>query len=247
MKQGLQKSLLLLFLCGSAMAGPPAHEGPVIYAMNIVFAKTPFSDIKPAGIVNKNGVGTKKHFEFRYDNQGRLIELSFKQGSKLVSFSDRFVRVPLTRFCYTEGMETRTFYNEYGHRSLVSGNVYISEFILDEEGEREALRFLDLKGILTENDFGIATYQWEELPPHSILEKRYNLQNELLRNRLEFQYMITRFDFDRRGLLQTMTNLGESGERITADEAGVVKTQLLYDDAGYLLSWCLCLNNVDRF
>ena len=237
MKQGLQKILLLLFLCGSAMAGPPAHEGPVIYAMSIVFAETPFSDIRPAGVVSKDEVGAKKHFEFLYDSLGRLVELSFKQKSKLIAFSDRFVRAPLTRFSYTANTETRIFYNEYAQRSLVSGNVYTSQFTLNKQGERASLKFLDLKGNLTENDFGIATYQWEELSPHSILEKRYNLQNELVRNRPEFQYMITRFDFDRRGLLQTMTNLGESGERITADEAGVVTTQLLYDDARYLLSW----------
>lgn len=99
------------------------------------------------------------------------------------------------------------------------------------------MSFFDWKGNLTENDFGIATYHWEKLSSNSILEKRYNLQNELVRNRPEFQFMITRFDFNKKGFLDTMTNLGKSGERITADEAGVVKTQLQYDAAGHLLSW----------
>lgn len=104
MKKCLLILHLQLFIGGHTVAAgeiSPEKER-VIYAMSIVFAETPFSDIRPAEIINMSEVGGKKHFEFHYDSLGRLVELSYKQRSKLIAFSDRFVRAPLTRFTYTD-------------------------------------------------------------------------------------------------------------------------------------------------
>lgn len=207
------------------------------YAMSIVFRETPYSDIKGANYVTKSEANNVKHFEFDYDEQGRLIESRYVLNDELITFNDRFVRAPKIKISYQDSLEIRTFYNEYGHRTLVSGDVYETRITLNDKGERKSLTFYDLNGKPIENDFGIASYKWQIAPNGDLIESRYNLKDELVRNRPEFQYMITRFSFDENDMLTEMTNLGIDGKQPTPDDSGVITTKIKYDDKGRFIEW----------
>lgn len=229
--------MLLIFLFTGCVS---KQDNPVYttkYAMSIVFRETPYTDIQGAKIVSKDQVENIKHFEFDYDDKQRLIEFRYVLNGELFAFSDRFVRAPKIKISYQDSLEIRTFYNEYGHRTLVSGNVYESRITLNEKGERIALTFYGLNGEPIENDFGIADYKWLKEPNSDVIESRYNLKNELVRNRPEFQYMVTRFSFNENDMLKEMTNLGLDGKRPIPDDSGVVKTKIKYDDEGRFIEW----------
>ena len=207
------------------------------YAMSIVFMETPYLDIKGANYISKDSITNVKHFEFDYDAQGRLIESRYVLNDELIAFNDRFVRAPKIKISYQGNLEIRTFYNEYGHRTLVSGDVYETRITLNEKGERIALTFYGLNGKPIENDFGIVTYHWETQLNGSVIESRYNLKGALVRNRPEFQYMITKFVFDQDNMLTAMTNLGLDGKQPTPDDSGVISTRIKYDEKGRFVEW----------
>lgn len=235
------KNILLatiaLVLLGSCNPKEDEVQTTTKYAMGIVFRETPYADIQGASMVEKPEVENVKHFEFDYDARGRLIEFRYVLDDELLSFSDRFVRAPKIKIDYQDSLEIRRFYNEYGHRTLVSGDVYEVRITQNDKGERTALVFYGVDGNPIENDFGIAKYHWAKNINGDIIESRYNIKDELVRNRPEFQYMITRFSFDENDRLTEMTNLGLDGKQPTPDDSGTVSTRIKYDDDGRFIEW----------
>lgn len=207
------------------------------YAMGIVFRETPYTDIQGAKIVGKEQTQNVKHFEFDYDDKDRLIEFRYILNDELISFSDRFVRAPKIKIRYKDSFEIRTFFNEYGHRTLVSGDVYETHIKRNGKGERTNLNFYDIHVNPVENDFGIAKYIWVTEPNGDVMERRYNLKDELVRNRPEFQYMVTRFSFNTAKMLVGMTNLGLDGAQPTADDSGAISIRITYDADGRFITW----------
>ena len=209
----------------------------VLYSTNIVFRETPYSDMKGANEISKQEAQNINHFELSYDNLDRLTEIKYVLNGRVKPYYDRFVRAPHIKIEYNKNEEIRTFYNEHGHRTLVSGDVYEVRIKLSESGEREHLQFYDVKGNVIENDFGIATYYWVKKDTNHIIEYRYDRKGNLQRNRPGFGYMITEFKFLNNGFLDIMTNLGESGEGPVVDKSGVVSTKIGYDEKGQFVQW----------
>lgn len=208
-----------------------------IFASNIVFRETPYSDIKGANEISKDESKSINHFELTYDNNDRLTEIKYVLNGRLKPYYDRFVRAPQIKIEYNGDQEIRTFYNEHGHRTLVSGDVYEVRIKLSKKGERESLEFYDVKGNAIENDFGIAKYTWIIKDNSTVIEHRFDEEGNLTRNRPGFGYIITEFKFRSDVFLDKMTNLGIEGVRPTPDEAGVVSTQIGYDENGQFIQW----------
>lgn len=228
-------ALFAMMMGGSIQA---VHAAPYTeYCAGVVFRETPFADIRCARPLKREAVRETKHFELDYDADGRLLEVRHSQAGEARAFSDRFVRAPRVTIHYENGQEIRQFYDEWGQRSLVSGDVYEARFDLDEKGQRTALVFYGLDGKPLDNDFGISRYEWSVREDGEVIEHRYNTAGELMRNRPGFGYMVTRFAYDARGLLTRMYNLGESGVELTADEAGVAMTQITYNRHGQFSGW----------
>ncbi|WP_417463422.1 hypothetical protein [Kordiimonas sp.] len=229
-------SALFAMMMGGSIQAVHAAEYTE-YCAGIVFRETPFADIRCARALSRDAVGETKHFELDYDADGRLLEVRHSQTGELRAFSDRFVRAPRVTIQYQNDQEIRQFYNEWGHRTLVSGDVYEARFDLDEKGRRTGLVFYGLDGKPLDNDFGISRYEWGVREDGEVIERRYNTAGELVRNRPGFGYMVTRFAYDARGLLTRMYNLGESGETLTADEAGIAMTEISYNRHGQFSGW----------
>ena len=231
-------SLLLVFV-GLQAISFTAFSSPhlVKYCASTVFRETPFANIRCAKEISFEQASTIKHFEFEFDEQGRLTSVQYKLKNRLVSYSDRFVRSPRTKIKYQEKQEIRTYFDENNLPTLVSGDIFKSIFSLDNQGRRTSVKFLNLGGDLVNNDFGIAAYNWTVLDNGQVVETRVNTDGDLVRNRPGFGYMVTRFAYDANGLLTRMYNLGSKGEELTSDEAGVVMTQISYSPLGQFKQW----------
>lgn len=231
--------LLLLVSVGIQAISLPSIASPrlVKYCASTVFRETPFADIRCAKEISSEQASSIKHFEFEYDTQGRLTSVQYKLKNRLVPYSDRFVRAPRTKIQYLHNQEIRTYFDENNLPTLVSGDVYQSLFILNKLGQRKSVKFLNLDGNLVNNDFGIAAYNWTVLENGQVVETRVNADDDLVRNRPGFGYMITRFAYDSNGLLTRMYNWGSKGTALTPDEAGVVMTKISYSPVGQFKQW----------
>lgn len=219
------------------LGGIQLEEKTTIYAMGMVFRETPFADMRGAGIVNRKDVDNLKHFELDYDSKNRLVEVRYMLNDQLLPYADRFVRASKIIITYQDSLEIRTFFNEYGHRTLVAGNVYSTLIVKDAHNRRKSLTFLGLNDEPVANDFGIASYHWKVESANQIVESRFDLEGNLVRNRPEFQFMVTRFRFDDTGMLERMTHLGLDGQHITVDDAGAAHIEVKYDSLGRLVEW----------
>lgn len=234
LRASLAAGVLLSMSASQDAAAKPHHTD---YCFDVVFRETPYADIACASHTRAEYIGEAKHFELDYDDAGRLIEVRYVQKNNLRNYAGRFVRAPKTRISFKDGAETRIYFNEYGHRTVVSGDVYETRIDLAPNGDRRSLTFFDVDGAPTENDFAIAKYSWVTEPDGDVIEKRYRLDGSLQRNRPGFGYFVTRFSYDARGLLRRMTNLGEAGETATEDDAGIVATQIQYDRNNRFTRW----------
>ncbi|MDC6367545.1 MULTISPECIES: hypothetical protein [Flavobacteriaceae] len=207
------------------------------YYAGIAFRETPYADIKGTRPLPKEIAEKVNHFQFDYDQYNRLVKVQYLLNGKLKAFKDRFVRAPKINIEYNKNQEIRTFYNEFGDRMVVSGDVYKSVFSLDENGDRTSLKFYDVNDNPTENDFRIASYEWSTNPDGTVIEKRYDIDRNIQRNRPGFGYYITKFTYDHRGLLRLMTNYGKEGAEITPDKAGIAHTKIGYDANTFFIQW----------
>lgn len=203
----------------------------------MVFRETPYTDMRCTRPLTKQETSATKHFELDYDSSGKLVELRYSHAGKLRAFSDRFVRAPRITIHYEGNQEIRRFYNEWSTRALVSGDVYEARFTLDNKGKRKELIFYGLDGKPVDNDFNISRYTWQTRDDGEVIEHRYNVKGDLIRNRPGFGYIVTRFAYDANGLLTRMYNLGEEGQNLTPDEAGIAMTQISYDKHGQFTGW----------
>lgn len=231
------QGLLLAFAVAGTVSLPALGAMNTIACASLSFRETPYADFRCGGVLPQEAIGHSKHFELDIDDQGRIAEVRFQQGDELRAYADRFVRAPRISISHDGNREVRRFYNEWNHRTLVSGDVYEARFELDERGRRKSLAFHGLDGDVVNNDFGIARYEWRTREDGEVIEHRYNTEGELVRNRPGFGYMVTRFAYDANGLLTRMYNLGTKGEALTPDDAGVAMTQIAYDRLGRFTQW----------
>lgn len=218
------------------------------YCYQLPFRETPAAEVRCIFQVSPEQAKKRKHIELSYNANNQLISIKNKIGNKLKDFDERWVRSAFTKIKHSPSgkKETRLFYNELGHRTLVSGDVYFEVFEKNEYGQYISLRFFGLDNKPVQNHFGISHYQWSRDLQGRLVEKRYNLKNEITTNRPGFGYEITRFVYDERGLLTRMENLGKKGEQPTPDKAGVVYTQINYDQFGYFKNWINLDKNGNR-
>lgn len=223
----------------AAMLASPAEPDVARhqFCAAMTFRETPFSDMRCARELAPDALGDRKYFRLSYDAAGRLVEVSFRQNGALRAHEGRFVRAPMIRIAYEPGLEIRRYYDEHGNRTLVSGNVYETRFTLSDENERLTARFFGIEGEVVEDHFGIARYAWSVDPHAVVTEHRYDIAGNITRNRPGFGYFVTRFHFDADGLLRRMENWGEDGVAPVPDDAGIVATEIRYNDHAQFTRW----------
>ncbi|RDY57744.1 hypothetical protein [Flagellimonas nanhaiensis] len=207
------------------------------YYAGIAFRETPYANILGTRPLPKEKAEKVNHFQFDYDKEGKLVRVRHLLNGKIKPFSDRFVRGSHIEITYQGNQEIRTFYNEHGQRCVVSGDVYKSIFTTDDNGDRTSLKFYGVDGNPIENDFRIASYEWKTNLDGTVVEKRFDIDGNIQRNRPGFGYYITKFTYDHRGLLRLMTNLGKEGKEITPDDAGIAHTKIGYDNNAFFVQW----------
>lgn len=223
----------------SAGASEAGAGTKVAYYSQLVFRETPFADLRGAYPISHEGAKSYKHYRFVYDQNDRVIEVSFRHGNEIHDLNisrTALLFTPVIRIEYREKKEIRTFYDPFMN-PMTSNGSFREEFDLDDDGNRVALQFFDFNDQTIENDWGISRYEWSIDARGSVTENRHNLKREPVEIRPHFPFFCLKLHYDQRGLLTMMENYGRNCEQLTNNELNAAQDRLQYNAQGGFYAW----------
>ena len=225
-------------LLASCKPGEKEMDSGESYFRHLRFSESPYDQYAGLHEITADEAGDINHYRFSYDNEGRLIELSYGRGDVLLKGSG--AGAPLVKIAYVGNREVHNYFNLEGEPVTRSG-FYTAEYELDDAGVRKHLRFLDNEGNPVENNNSIAWFDWEILANGQLKENRYNLEGEetVLNEFCPFYEL--RFSYDENGFLSMMANYqGDTMYNCTVENCGDIGVSYFrfdYNDAGDLTSF----------
>ena len=217
------------------------------YYRHLVFRETPYSDTRGNHPIDAATAQKEAHYCFVYDEQDRLIEVSHRIGDDLIADNgnwDSFIWFsPKMTITYEENKEIRCYYNHLNQQIEAHGAMYKAVFLLNEKGQRTAVRFYNKDNQPSENAWGIHRYQWKQLEDGKVIEKRFNLKDEAQTVRPNFTFYTVRLEFGKDDLLDFMYHLNADGKVIrNAMKAGM--DRIVYDQEENFSRWMVFDENL---
>ncbi|WP_300529107.1 hypothetical protein [Maricaulis sp.] len=207
---------------------------------HIMFRETPYAAYRGIHPIDAELAAGVAHYEFDYDDQGRLSRVVYQVGDQPVwdnGVWDSFIWfAPDVRVSYEAGREIHSYFNTQGERVAAHGNVYSAVYTLDENGARTALAFYDAEGEPSESEWGIHRYDWRPSDDGHVFERRYNLAGEMMPMRPVLEFYETKMEYDADGKLVFMRNYGLEGVP-TDNSTGAGIDRITYDLAGNFIRW----------
>ena len=239
MKKRLLLCLTYLCLthCGSTLA--QGNTLTVERYGHLPFRETPFADIRGSYPMTEGESRTRKHFELTKDPEGRVIEMKFKQGEKVVPLNvsrNAVTHSSHVKIRYEGNQEIRTYFDTEGNPTLANG-VYKSVFTLDNYGNRTSLSFMDFEGKQIESSWGVYRYDWTVDKRGTVTEQRFDKTGKPVSIRPGFPFYCLKLHYDQRGLLALMENYGLDCKQLTLNELNGAQDKLEYDDRGSMIAW----------
>ncbi|WP_048331379.1 nuclear transport factor 2 family protein [Bizionia psychrotolerans] len=191
---------------------------------------SPYIDIVGIHPLDSLTASTTSHYIFKSDKYNRLVEIINHHYHTEKVHPLASLGVYKVVFNYEDGKEIRTFYDPNSKRIANDRNVYKEVYLLDKKGLRYQLNFYDLEDNPMESNWKITEYQWEK-SKRFIVEKRYNLNKDLVPVSPYFKFGITGILLDKKGAPKGHYNLN-STLAITENEDGLASYQDTFDDKG---------------
>jgi len=218
-----QKFILfaLLAVTISACNQKPAKteaESNVKYFRSIQFSESPWDTEKGTHALTAEEAKTINNYKFTYNEKGQLTSLEYNRNNVLLDYGS----LGAAKITYTyEGNKQLKHFFDDKNVATKNGGAFTSEYTLNDEGMRIAMRFLDETGAPIENRNKIHNYVWKKLPDGMVQELRYNLAGtEVVMN--EFcPFFELRFSYDEKGFLTRVANYkGDTLTNCTAENCG---------------------------
>ncbi|KKK98164.1 hypothetical protein LCGC14_2645500 [marine sediment metagenome] len=223
-------TLLIMFACQSA--DKTADTG-VKYYRHLKFSETPFDQIDGLHSITADQAEDINHYKFSHDEDGRVISIEYCRGDQLLNGSR--TGASMIKISYEVDKELHNYFDMKGEPRDRSG-YHTAEYLLDKEGVRRELRFLDSEGNPVENRNDIAWFEWEILANDQLKENRFNLEGEetVLNEFCPFYEL--RFTYDENGFPMNMANYqGDTMYNCTVENCGDIGVSYFafeYNDAG---------------
>ena len=210
------------------------------YFAHLMFRESPYSKYKGTYELSKEQASKRAHYRFSYDKQGRVIEVAHQIGDTIIADNgnwDTFIWYgPKTTISYESGQEIHQFYNIDNEPSISHGNVFKAVFEMDKKGNRESLAFFDEQNNPVNSQWGIQNYQWATDSEQRISEKRFNIKNEQVSIRPQFEFYEVRLKFDDSGKLSFVYNYGLESKP-TNNDSGAGMDRIVYDKDNNFIRW----------
>ncbi len=192
----------------------------VKYYRHLQFSETPYDRFQGIYPLTAEEAEEINHYRFEYNDNGQLVEVSYRRGNELLSYSSMGAsRIGIE---YAPGQEIYTYYDENENPKKNRG-VWKAVYSTDENGNRTGLSFTDSTGTKIENRNNIAYYTWKVLPDGMVQEKRYNLNDEETVMNPFCPFYELRFSYDNNGYPVKMANyMGDTLYDCTVENCGDV-------------------------
>lgn len=209
------------------------------YFRHIMFRETPWASYRGIYPVSASNNPDFAHYEFNYDELGRITEVSYQINDSLIRGNevwDSFIWfAPKVKISYQDDRETHHYFDSNDQRVHAHGNVYSAIYELDSDGKRIALAFFDEAGEPSESEWNIHRYDWR-YDNGKVYEKRFNLAGEQQTIRPLFKFHEVELEYDRDGKLAFVRNLGLDGTP-TNNDSGAAIDRITYDRNGNFIRW----------
>lgn len=219
---------------------PSATAQHVEYYGDFPFWESPVQMFKGQNPLSKRQANERQHVRAEFDQNGRLVDVQMRLGDRLKEpaafFRSLHFHVEHTQISYEGNQAVQRFFNRFGTRVSVWGNVWEKVYTFDEHGRPVRMDFLGRDGAPVENSWGSAYFTWQHNADGSIIEERYSLAGELMPHRAGFEFKRIRMTFAPDGHLALMQNIDEDGKLI-GSQSGAAQYRYFYDAAGMFLRW----------
>ncbi|WP_350292579.1 hypothetical protein [uncultured Croceitalea sp.] len=205
----------------------------------LVFRESPYATYKGAISLSMEKAKTMRHYAFKYDTNNQLIEIQHKLGDLPYTAygMEQNLMFPCSKVKF-EKLANEIHVSFFDHNNLrieVNGGIYTAKYKLQDDASPKTLTFYDKQGKIKENNHGISNYEW--LTNDSVvIEKRYNLEKELMPLRPNFLFFETHLTYDKSGYVKRMDNYGKNGV-LENNESGVATDEIFYNEDGIFVGW----------
>lgn len=191
---------------------------------------SPYIDIVGIYPIDSITANQTSHYVFKYNNKNKLIEIinNHYHTEKLHPLASLGVhRVVIN---YQDNKEIRTYFDLNNKRIRNDRMVYKEVFLLDRNGKKIQLDFLDLNDYPMLSNWSIAKYTWKK---HKglVIEKRYDMDGKPVNLSPYFEFGITGIKINKNGTPEAHYNLDENLQ-IKENDYGIASYQDTYDRIG---------------
>ena len=191
---------------------------------------SPYLEITGIHPIDSATASNTSHYIFRYDTLGKVSEIVNNHYHTEKVHPLASIGCHKIIFAYLENKEIRIFYDPNNKRIMNGRNVYKEIYHRDESNRKIQLNFYDLHDQPMESNWKIAEYNWQQTEKY-VIEKRYNIEKELVSLSPYFDFGITGILIDSTGVPKAHYNLNEKLEVIENDH-GIASYQDTYDESG---------------
>lgn len=191
---------------------------------------SPYINISGVHPIDQPTAKLASHYIFKYDLSGRLVEVINNHYHTEKKHPLASLGVYKLEIEYKLGKEIRIFFDPNGNRISNDRDVYKEVYYYDKNQFKSKLEFYDLDDSLMESNWAIATYQWMQKEAF-VLERRFNLKNELVNISPYFEFGVTGILINKNGLSSGHYNLNEQLE-VANNSIGIASYRDNYDTLG---------------
>jgi YD repeat-containing protein len=175
----------------------------VSYFRSLQFSETPWDIETGSHPLTAEEAKTTNNYKLTYDDSKRLISVEYNRNGVLLDYSS--MGAAKVTYTYQDSLQAKHFFNQNGE-PIERDGAYVFEYMLDNEGIRSGLRFLDKEGKPVENRNKIHNWVWSKLPDGKIRELRYNLAGDSVVMNPFCPFFELRFTYNENGFVTHMAN-----------------------------------------
>ena len=228
----MRLSWLCLLLAADVIASTPLVDR---YS-TLAFRESPYAPHLGVRRLGAEEAAKRNHYRFEYDSQGRISRISFALGERLREpnhTANYFWYASVEHYRYQDQWQIVSYRDLHDQPMAVHGEVFESRYQLDPSGRRISLQYLGANGQPVESAWGVARYQWQHLDDGSVIEQRFDLDQQPVSLRPGFPFQRVRLSYDARGRTLLLQNIDASGSPQAADN-GFAQDRFTYTAHGEL-------------
>ncbi|MDF2179858.1 hypothetical protein P2G88_16520 [Aliiglaciecola sp. CAU 1673] len=198
------------------------------YFADFHFWESPYQPFIGTMPLSEADAKNRAHIQVGYDRLNRIVDIQTRLGKAFKAIPTLYVHALHTKIDYRDDTEVHQFFDGFGNRISVWGEVWEKHYQKDQRGRYLALTFINKDNQPIENAWGIAAYRWTHEDSGTVIEERVDANGKIKTHRPGFEFERIRLVFDGRGNLRLMQNLDDNNE-LKASASGAAQYRYFYN------------------